>query len=345
MVDGSERGKSKDTYSGRQTRPSTNPRDGGDRDRSAGHKSGPDFGANRAESTRSIREALTGGTAFLRPGERFAGYEIYEELARGGVGIIYRAGDGRSAHQFALKILLDMSFEQGKRRLTREAATLSRLEHSNIVAFHNFSFISGLPYLVTEYIPGPTLRECIEQAPLDIPRTLDVFTAIASALAYCHARGIVHRDIKPSNIVLREGREPILLDFDLAKRNEIDGEAPLFGTVTLANVPHGTPAYMSPEQVDTESQGEVNTATDCWSFGACLYTALTGHAPFSSATAPRLYMAILNKPAAPVETLRPDVPIWLSQLCTACLAKESGCRPAMDQVVDALRTRAFDATS
>src|SRR5262249_53221457 len=154
-------------------------------------------------------------------------------------------------------------------RFQREARSVAQLRHAGIVPIHEVGQEDGLPFLVSEFVSGPTLAEVLRLRRLPPREAARILTGVADALQYAHERGVIHRDVKPSNIVLDDDGTPHLMDFGLAKREE--GEV----TITEEGEPLGTPAYMSPEQARGEAH-RVDGRGDVYSLGVVLYQMLTG---------------------------------------------------------------------
>src|SRR6202453_822182 len=213
----------------------------------------------------------------LAPGTKLRPYEIVSPLGAGGMGEVYRARDARLNRDVAIKVL-PAAFARDPERLRRfqqEAQAVAALNHPNILAIHDFCEHEGLPYIVTEFLEGETLRERLRPGPMAARKAVESAKQIALGLAAAHDKGMVHRDLKPENLfITRDGRVKIL-DFGLAKltqpQSASDPGAPTIGGETEPGVVMGTVGYMSPEQV--RGQG-TDHRTDIFSFGAILYEML-----------------------------------------------------------------------
>jgi serine/threonine protein kinase len=206
----------------------------------------------------------------------FPHLEVLELLGQGGMGAVYRARQVKLDRTVALKILPPaVAGAPGfAERFTREARTLARLNHPNIVAVHDFGDVNGLYYLVMEYVEGANLRQALTGGQLDPHRALPLVAELCSALQYAHEMGVVHRDIKPENVLLdRQGRVKVA-DFGLAK---LLGPAPSAPRLTGTQQAMGTPYYMAPEQ--WERPLEVDHRADIYSLGVVFYELLTGELP------------------------------------------------------------------
>jgi TolB-like protein len=241
----------------------------------------------------------------------FAGrYRIVRPLGRGGMGVVYQAEDVRLKRFVALKFLgAALSAQpQARARFLREAQTAAALDDPRVCTVYEAGEEQGLAYLAMAFIDGPTLKDRIANGPLRIDEVLAIASDIAAGLAAAHARGIVHRDIKPGNVLLA-GHLAKIADFGVA---HIEGGA---HSTATAGVP-GTPAYMSPEQV----QGlPADPRSDLWSLGCVIYEMLSGRSPFSTASGQTDVFAIVHGPAPDVTAFRPDTPPSLATIVDRCL--------------------------
>jgi len=212
----------------------------------------------------------------------FPQLEIIEILGRGGMGAVYKARQPRLDRMVALKVLSPDKQDDPRfaERFEREARTLARLHHPNIVAIHDFGEVDGRFYLLMEYVDGLTLRQLFQARPLSPEEALTIVPKICEALHYAHQQGIVHRDIKPENILLDKQGQVKIADFGIAK---ILGQQALAGLTGEKQV-IGTPHYMAPEQV--ERPQEVDHRADIYSLGVVFYEMLTGELPLGKFQAP-----------------------------------------------------------
>jgi serine/threonine-protein kinase len=211
------------------------------------------------------------------------GYEGLELIARGGMGEVYKARHPSLNRTVAIKILSsffknDPNFNK---RFEREAKTMAQLRHPHIITIHDYGEQDGLPFIVMEYLTGPTLAQLLEErGALSLDESLPLLKEIASALDYAHGQGVIHRDIKPSNAIvepittLTSGRSEraILMDFGIARFVTENTMLTASGDVL------GTADYISPEQVHGNT--ELDSRTDQYSFAVMTYQMLTGHKPF-----------------------------------------------------------------
>lgn len=260
-------------------------------------------------------------------GSTLARYRILERLGAGGMGEVYLAEDPRLQRQVAIKVLPPAASHdpEAKARLLREARAASQLDHLNIcTVFEVDESDDGRMFIVMAHYEGVTL-DVRARAGLPPEQRLHLAIQIASGLVAAHGKGIVHRDLKPSNIMVGSDGTARILDFGLAK---VDGGEAL----TRDGSSMGSPAYMSPQQVEGET---VDHRSDIWSFGALLHWMFAGETPFRRDTLQATFRAILeaDPPALPEST-----PPGLSVLVARCLVKDPAGRPQqMADVLAALR--------
>ena len=256
---------------------------------------------------------------------------IRDLIARGGMAEVY-TGTHESLGEVAVKVmrgLLERDSDQ-LARFQREAEVIENLRHQNIVQMFNYDIVDESPYLVMEYIPGPSLAAYLKQLHdnkqrLPIGIVAHILKSVAGALDYAHLKGLVHRDIKPANILLRSQSEtiepdkplpldvePILTDFGLVRL--LDSTM-----LTTAGSVSGTPTYMSPEQARGE---KVDKRTDIYSLGIVLYEMLAGTVPFQADTTFGMLMKHINEPPPPIKGISSD----LQALIDRALAKDATLR-------------------
>src|SRR3954464_8415872 len=203
-------------------------------------------------------------------------FEIQALLGRGGMGVVYQARQTQLDRMVAIKILppVDALSRDFVARFTREARSLAKLNHPNIVSVHDFGEAGSLYYIVMEFVDGTNLRELFETRKLTPAEALAIVPKICDALEYAHEEGIVHRDIKPENILIDKKGRVKIADFGLAKllcREALDM------TLTLSGTSLGTVRYMAPEQMDKPET--VDHRADLYSLGVVIYEMLTGDVP------------------------------------------------------------------
>lgn len=214
------------------------------------------------------------GAGYSRPANRLGPYSILDEIGRGGMGIVYLAEDERLKHRVALKLLSPALAPNDmlRERLRREARAAATIAHPAVAVVYALEEIDGQLVLVSEYIPGTTLREEIARGPLAERRALAIAADIARALVAAHDAGVIHRDLKPENVILTPSGAVKVVDFGIA-RLEGDGGTRL----TVDGALLGTPAYMAPEQL----VGRGDARADIYSAGVVLTEMLTGRHPLS----------------------------------------------------------------
>lgn len=284
-------------------------------------------------------------------------YRLEQRLGIGGTSLVYRAHDTRLDRVVAVKLLADnlAADAQARARFLREARAAARLDHPNVVRVHDAGQDDERPWLVMEYVAGPTLDEVVRrEGPLDPEVVAGIAAEVASALACAHDAGILHRDVKPANLI-RAGDGTIKIgDFGVA-------EAAGLPALTLTGVVLGTPGYLAPERRAGEA---ASPAADLYGLGATLYTLLTGACPEPLAAAGTqaeeaaqptaeadrgAQRAAGTEPAAErhpaagrLRDQRPDIPAALAALIEDCLAAEPEARPASAADVVARLAEATD---
>ena len=244
------------------------------------------------------------------------GYEVLEELGRGGMGVVYKARHLKLGRVVALKMILagDFAGPEEVARLRKEAEALGRLQHPNIVQIFEVGEAAGRPFCALEYVEGGALDRKLAGAPQPPREAAALVETLARAVHAAHQRRVVHRDIKPANILLTADGTPKITDFGLAKRLDEEGR-------TATGAVMGTPSYMAPEQARGRA-GEVGPAADIYALGAVLYQLLTGRPPFRAETPLDTMLQVLTHDPPPPRQLRPDVPRDLETVCLTCLHKD-----------------------
>ena len=279
------------------------------------------------------QEADATGSGTLPP--QFGRYRVLKPLGSGAMGTVYLAEDTQLERQVALKT---PSFDEANanellERFYREARSAATLRHTNICPVYDVGEIDGRHYISMAYIKGRPLSAYIQPDHLPSERnTLLIVRKIALGLHEAHKHGIIHRDLKPGNVMIDEKSEPIIMDFGLARKTSNGGEARL----TQSGMIVGSPAYMSPEQVEGEPD-QLTPAADQYSLGVILYEMLTGQLPFrGSITA--VIGAILTKQPTPIDDLRKDLDPRIAAICAKMMHKEAGQRfSSLKEAADAIR--------
>ena len=253
---------------------------------------------------------------------RFGDYELLEELAHGGMGVIYKARQVHLDRIVAIKMLLlgQRASDEVVERFKREAQSAARLRHPLIVAIHEVGEVEGQPFFSMDYVQGQDLAQIIRKSPLPARRAATYLRAVAEAIYYAHQQGIIHRDLKPSNILIDFATDEVrVTDFGLAKRMNDDSDLTLSGQVL------GSPNHMAPELAAGHHR-LASPASDVFSLGAILYDLLTGRPPFLADSIQATLLKIRDTdPVAPRE-LHAGIPRDLETICLKCLEKEPGAR-------------------
>jgi serine/threonine protein kinase len=259
----------------------------------------------------------------LLPGAVFSRYQILAWQGRGGMGVVYRAQDTLLRREVALKVLKqDWAAKPSVSiRFLREARALAAVRHDHVVEVYDYGEIDGVSFVTMPLLAGETLEKQLErQNCLKPSEVVRIGAELAEGLAAIHEKGLIHRDVKPSNVWLESPSGRVkLLDFGLA-RDTVDLER---ATVPGALV--GTPAYMSPEQLNGR---EVDARSDLFSLGSVLYKAATGQLAFAAPTLSATLAAIGEKEPRPARAVNPSVPDGLSSLIEKLHRKNPQERPA-----------------
>lgn len=253
-------------------------------------------------------------------GRPFGRYRLMEEIGRGGAGVVYRAEQVGLQREVALKVLRQGPFADAKEiaRFQKESVSAGMLRHPGIVTVYEVGEADGHFFFSMELVRGSTLAQLVKDGPMDPHRSARYLLAVARAIAFAHAHGVIHRDLKPSNVILDLEDQPRVMDFGLAKRLQ-NGEA------TLTEHIAGSPAYMPPEATYPKS-APTGITSDIYSLGAMLYHLLTGSPPFRGDSVAAVFMQIQQtEPIAP-HLLKPEVPLDLETICLKCLEKDSSRR-------------------
>ena len=214
------------------------------------------------------------------------GYELIEVIARGGMGIVYRARQKVPAREVALKALpgAGLMSEEARARFKVEAQAMAKLDHPAIVPVYEIGEEDGTPFFTMKHATGGTLSQRMGDYAGKWHEIAELIARIAEAVQFAHSRGVLHRDLKPGNILFDESGSALVSDFGLAKM--IGSDSDLTRTLTMM----GTPHYMAPEMARKE--GGVTTASDVWSLGVILYELLAGHLPFQGENIPAVLRAV-----------------------------------------------------
>lgn len=252
-------------------------------------------------------------------GRKLGKYEVVERIASGGMAEVYKAFQPSIERFVAIKVMHGHLAQANDfvQRFQREARSVGRLLHPNILGLIDFDVDGEMYYMVMEYIPGGTLRSYLNaQQRLSIEEALRITAQLADALSYAHQQGMIHRDIKPGNVMFADEtyQHVVLTDFGIARLLD-DAEARL----TLPGAVFGTPSYMSPEALRGEP---VDARSDLYSLGVMLYEMVTGQRPYVAETPYSLLMKLIKEPLTPPRKLNPALPEALQKLILKVLEKE-----------------------
>jgi thiol-disulfide isomerase/thioredoxin/tRNA A-37 threonylcarbamoyl transferase component Bud32 len=246
----------------------------------------------------------------------FGDYELVAEIARGGMGVVYKARQKSLNRVVALKMILagQLASPEQVRRFHIEAEEAGQLDHPNIVPIYQVGELNGQHYFAMKLIEGGSLSARLAELRKSYLDAARLIAAVARAVHYAHQRGVLHRDLKPGNILLDEAGRPHVTDFGLAKHLGGDGGATQTGAIL------GTPGYMAPEQA--EGRKDLSVAVDIHGLGAILYELLTDGPPFAADTTMAVILQVMHQEAPPVRQVNPRVPADLETICLKCLEKD-----------------------
>ena len=254
-------------------------------------------------------------TSGLAVGKSFGDYELLSEIARGGMGVVFKARQKSLDRLVALKMILSgqLASDEEVQRFITEANAAAKLDHSNIVPIYEIGEEDEKHFFAMKLIEGSHLGSELGRMRNDLPSGIALLEKVCRAVHHAHQRGILHRDLKPGNISIDESGEPYVTDLGLARK--MDSQSDLTRTGAIV----GTPSYMPPEQAAGSS--DITTAADIYSLGAILYELLTGRPPFRGATPMDTLMQVINdEPVKP--STSGTVDRGLEMVALKCLSKD-----------------------
>ncbi len=249
--------------------------------------------------------------------EQVGRYEIKSQLGKGGMATVFRAFDPRFKRDVAVKVLpreLMLDDPQFRARFAREAETIAQLEHPAIVPVYDFGEENGQPYLVMRMMPGGSLADRLQEGPVAVQETARILDRIGSALDRAHDAGIIHRDLKPGNILFDQYGDAFLADFGIARLTQ-GGE-----TLTATGGLVGTPAYMSPEQIQGS---QLDGRSDIYALGIIVFEMLTGKKPYEADTPAMMLVKQMTEPVPNALDVKPDLPPGCETVITKATSKEA----------------------
>jgi eukaryotic-like serine/threonine-protein kinase len=249
-------------------------------------------------------------------------YRVDGLIGEGGMGSVFRARHLALHRDVAIKVLSGHLDESAGERMLREARVSARIQSPYVVACYDFGFVAKTtPYMVMEYVAGPSLSEQLRRGPLPIDELLRYMSHAARGMAAAEALGVMHRDLKPANMLLAPSGELKIADFGLARLTATAGPSSLRQRpLTAVGMVLGSPYYMAPEQAWNPSESD--TRADVYGYGASFYHAATGRRPFEHKDVLNILVAHRREIPARPRALRPDLPERVQDILERCLAKD-----------------------
>jgi WD40 repeat protein len=260
----------------------------------------------------------------------FGDYELLQEIARGGMGIVFKARQVTLNRVVAVKMILagHLANAEEVQRFHAEAAAAAKLDHPGIVPIFEIGQHEGHHYFSMGFVEGTSLARKVAAGPLSPREAAELVEKVAEAVDYAHRKGIIHRDLKPANVLLDSSGQPRVTDFGLAK--QLQHDSGLTGTGQVL----GTPSYMPPEQAAGKLE-RVGPQADVYALGAILYCLVTGRPPFQAATPMDTLLQVLEQEPVSVRKLNPQVPLDVETIALKCLEKEPARRYVSPQAIAA----------
>lgn len=266
-------------------------------------------------------ERNNGDSADEKELTKFDDYEIIEEIARGGMGVVYKAHQTSLNRVVALKMILagKRAGNEQVQRFLSEAKAAAKMDHPGIVPVYEIGQHGDQHYFSMAFVEGQSLADKAQNKPLPPKESAQLIKVVAQAIAYAHQQGVIHRDLKPANVLVDTNGQPKVSDFGLAKQVESELDMTQTGAVL------GTPSFMSPEQAAGKNS-QVGALSDVYSLGAVFYFLLTGRPPFQASTVPDTLRQVFYFDPVSIRKLNPSVPKDLETICLKALAKDPGRR-------------------
>jgi tetratricopeptide (TPR) repeat protein/tRNA A-37 threonylcarbamoyl transferase component Bud32 len=253
-------------------------------------------------------------------------YELLGELARGGMGIVYKARQKALGRIVCLKLMrsAELATADDRRRFLREAEASARLHHPGIVPIHDVGEHNGQCFFSMDFIEGRELGHFVRDTSPEIREIIEIMVLVCDAIHYAHQRGIIHRDLKPANVMVDEDNQPHVMDFGIAKRLDAQDDSKT-GPMTQEGEIMGTPHYMAPEQASGKVS-EIDVRSDVYSLGVICYELTTGQRPFRDDNILGLIKKVVNDEPALLRELRPDIDPDLETIVLKTMEKDKARR-------------------
>ena len=280
-------------------------------DASVGRAIDPNEETRTADGNATPRDLPRGATV-----RYFGDYELHREIARGGMGVVYKARQVNLNRPVALKMILagNLAGEAEIRRFYLEAEAAANLDHPGIVPIYEVGEHEGQHYFSMGFVEGQSLAHRVAEGPLPPREAAALMVQIAEAVQYAHEKGVIHRDLKPGNVLLDTQGRPKVTDFGLAKKLQSDSGLTASGQIM------GTPSYMSPEQA--QGRTDIGPLADVYSLGAMLFCLLTGRPPFQTDNVMETLKQVLERDPPEPRSLNAAIPIDLETIAQKCLQKD-----------------------
>jgi predicted Ser/Thr protein kinase len=257
----------------------------------------------------------------------FGDYELESEIARGGMGVVFRARQVSLNRPVAVKMILsgELASPDDVARFRTEAEAAANLDHPAIVPIYEIGEREGQHYFSMKFVDGESLSQRLQKTEgksltrKELEKRVELVIAVARGIHYAHQRGIIHRDLKPANILIDSAGQPHITDFGLARRTTEGSDLTRTGAIV------GTPSYMAPEQA-LGSGKSATTAVDIYGLGAILYATLTGQPPFEGQNPLETILQVQKEPPVPPSRLNSAVDNELEVICLKCLEKDPDAR-------------------